>query len=44
MGMKLVSDIGEEHRLKIFENRALGRMFGLKRNETVGAWRKLHNL
>jgi hypothetical protein len=32
-----------EHRLKVFENRALRRTFGPKRDETVGGWRKLHN-
>jgi hypothetical protein len=32
----------EEHRLKIFENRVLRRMFGPKRDED-GSWRKLHN-
>jgi hypothetical protein len=33
----------EEHRLKVFENRALRRIFGPKRDEIVGGWRKLHN-
>jgi PAS domain-containing protein len=32
----------EEHRLRIFENRALRRIFGLKRDEVTGGWRKLH--
>jgi hypothetical protein len=32
----------EEHRLRIFENRVLRRIFGPKRNEH-GSWRKLHN-
>jgi hypothetical protein len=27
----------------MFENRVLGRMFGPKRNEVTGGWRKLHN-
>jgi len=35
--------LGEEHRLKVFENRALRRIFGLKRDEVTGEWRKLHN-
>jgi hypothetical protein len=41
-----VSDIkgGEDHRLKVFENRALMRIFGPKRDEVTGGWRKLHNL
>jgi hypothetical protein len=33
----------EEHRLRVFENRVLGRIFGPKRNEVMGGWRKLHN-
>jgi hypothetical protein len=32
----------EEHRLRIFENRVLMRMFEPKREED-GSWRKLHN-
>jgi hypothetical protein len=32
----------EEHRLRVFENRVLRRIFGPKR-ETHGSWRKLHN-
>jgi hypothetical protein len=33
----------EEHRLRVFENRVLRRMFGSKRDEVMGKWRKLHN-
>jgi hypothetical protein len=33
----------EEHKLKVFENRVLRRIFRLKRDEVVGGWRKLHN-
>jgi hypothetical protein len=33
----------EEHRLRVFENRALRRIFGPKKNEVTGEWRKLHN-
>ena len=33
----------EERRLKVFENRVLRRLFGPKRNEVTGEWRKLHN-
>jgi hypothetical protein len=33
----------EEHRLKVFENRLLRRIFGLKRDEVIGCWRTLHN-
>jgi hypothetical protein len=32
-----------EHRLKVFENRVLRRIFGPKRDEVTGGWRKLHN-
>jgi hypothetical protein len=32
----------EEHRLRVFENRVLRRIFGLKRGEVTGQWRKLH--
>ena len=33
----------EERRLRVFENRVLRRIFGLKREEVIGEWRKLHN-
>jgi hypothetical protein len=33
----------EEHRLKVFENRVLIRIFGLRRDEVTEGWRKLHN-
>jgi hypothetical protein len=33
----------EEHRLGVFENRVLRRIFGPKRDEVMGEWRKLHN-
>jgi hypothetical protein len=33
----------EEHRLRVFENRVLKRIFGLKRDEVTGGWRKLNN-
>jgi hypothetical protein len=33
----------EEHRLRVFENRMLRRIFGPKRDEVTGEWRKLHN-
>jgi hypothetical protein len=28
---------------RVFENRVLRRIFGLKRDEVIGGWRKLHN-
>jgi hypothetical protein len=31
------------HRLRVFENRVLRRIFGCKRDEVTGGWRKLHN-
>jgi hypothetical protein len=31
------------HRLRVFENRVLRRIFGPKRDEVVGEWRELHN-
>ena len=33
----------EEHRLRLLENRVLMRIFGPKRDEVTGEWRKLHN-
>jgi len=32
-----------EHRLRLFENRVLRRIFGPKRDGVTGEWRKLHN-
>jgi hypothetical protein len=32
----------EECRLRILENRVLRRIFGPKRNEVIGEWRRLH--
>jgi hypothetical protein len=32
-----------EYRLRVFENRVLRRIFGPKRDELTGEWRKLHN-
>jgi hypothetical protein len=39
----LVSTLREEHRLRVFENRVLRRIFGPKRDEVIGDWTKLHN-
>jgi hypothetical protein len=33
----------EERRLRVFVNRVLRRIFGSKRDEVTGEWRKLHN-
>jgi hypothetical protein len=33
----------EEHRLRVFENRVLRRIFGQRKGEVTEGWRKLHN-
>ena len=33
----------EERRLRVFQNRVLRRIFGPRRDEVTGEWRKLHN-
>ncbi|KAJ4436564.1 hypothetical protein ANN_16597 [Periplaneta americana] len=33
----------EKHRLRVFENKMLRKIFGAKRDEVAGEWRKLHN-
>ena len=33
----------EERRLRVFGNRVLSKVFGPKRDELTGEWRKLHN-
>jgi len=33
----------EDCRLMVFENRVLRRIFGPRRDEVTGEWRKLHN-
>jgi len=33
----------DERKLRVFENRVLRRIFGPKRDEVTGEWRKLHN-
>jgi hypothetical protein len=35
--------LSEEHRLRVFENRVLGKIFGPRRVEVTGEKRKLHN-
>jgi hypothetical protein len=42
MGVKLGLTLREEHRLRVSENRILRRIFGPKRDEVAGGWRKLH--
>jgi hypothetical protein len=33
----------EDHRLRVSENRVLREIFGPKREEVAGGWRRLHN-
>jgi hypothetical protein len=35
--------VSQEHRLRVFENTVLRRIFGPKRDEVTGEWRRLHN-
>jgi hypothetical protein len=35
--------VREEHKLRVFENRVLRRIFGPKMDGVTGGWRKLHN-
>jgi hypothetical protein len=42
MAVKFGINLREEHRrLRVFQNRALRRLFGSKRDEGTGEWRKL---
>jgi hypothetical protein len=41
--LPVVPTLREEHRLRVFENRVPRRIFGPKRNEVMGEWRKLNN-
>jgi hypothetical protein len=44
MGVKLGrSTLREEHRLRVFENSVLRRIFVVKRDGVTGEWGKLHN-
>jgi hypothetical protein len=44
MGVKLGSPtLREEHRLRVFDNRVLWKIFRPKLDEVTGEWRKLHN-
>jgi hypothetical protein len=42
MSAKLGLTLRKEHKLRVFENRVLRKIFGSKR-EVDGSWRKLHN-
>jgi hypothetical protein len=39
----MVSNIREEHRLRVFENSVVRIIFGSKRDKVTGDWRKLHD-
>jgi hypothetical protein len=39
----VVAHVKEEHRLRAFENRVRRRIFGPKRDEVTGKWRRLLN-
>jgi hypothetical protein len=41
--MFFITALREGHRLRMFENRVLRRIFGPKRDAVTGGWRKLHN-
>jgi hypothetical protein len=41
--MDRVRKLNVSDTLRVFENRVLRRMFGPKRDEVTGDWRKLHN-
>jgi hypothetical protein len=43
-GCEILSQIlRKEHRLRVFENRVLKRIFGPRKDEVIGGWRKLYN-
>ncbi|KAJ4434360.1 hypothetical protein ANN_22919 [Periplaneta americana] len=39
----LTLTLREEYRLRVFENKVLRKIFGAKRDEVTGEWKKLHN-
>ena len=39
----MVSEIKEVHRVRVSENRVLRNIFGPKRDEVTGEWRRIHN-
>jgi hypothetical protein len=43
MGVKLGLTLREEHRLWVFENRALKIILCPDRDKVTGEWRRLHN-
>ncbi|KAJ4433819.1 hypothetical protein ANN_16131 [Periplaneta americana] len=43
MVVKLDHTLREEQRLRVFENKMIRKIFGAKRDEVTGEWKKLHN-
>jgi hypothetical protein len=43
MGVKLGLLLRKEDGVRVFENRVLRRIFGPRKNEVTGDWKKLHN-
>jgi hypothetical protein len=43
LGLRHQGGGGGEHRLRVFENRVLRRIFGPMRDQVTGSWRGLHN-
>ena len=41
--MHVIIHLREEHRLRVFENKVLRKIFGAKKDEITGEWSKLHN-
>ena len=39
----MILKLREERKLKLFENMVLRRIFGPRRDEVMGEWRRLHN-
>jgi hypothetical protein len=39
----LLVTLRSEHKVRMFKNRMLRKIFGSKREEVTGDWRKLHN-
>jgi hypothetical protein len=43
VGVKCGLSLRKAHRLRVFENRVLRKIFGPKRDEVTGEWRRLHD-
>ena len=43
MGVKFGFPQRDEHRLRVFENRVLRKIFGSKREDVTGEWRRIHD-